>query len=126
MRRSSQLRLAFCALITCAVHHLPAANNRPLTYLEDTIKFCREHHVSFRFEPPGHERLLSRRLSVRDVDKRLVRQDDRNVRFETERLCLSFLHHARLLQVDSPKRLIPCGILDPEFEDAVVLRVDAG
>ena len=94
-----------------------------MAYLKDTIKFCREHHVSFRFEPPGHERLLSRRLSVRDGHKRLVRQDDRNVWLETKRLCLSFLHHARLLQVDSPKRLLPCGILDLEFEDAVVLRV---
>lgn len=100
-------------------------NQYQLTYLQYTVKFCREHHVSFRFERPGHERLLSRRLSIRDFHKRLVRQDDRNVRFEAERLCLSFLYHARLLQVDSPERLLPCGVLDPEFEDAVVLRIDA-
>ena len=103
-----------------------AATKRQLAYLEDTVKFCREHHVSFRFEPPGHERFLSRRLPVRDVHKRLVGQNDRNVRFETKRLCFSSLHHARLLQVNSPKRFLPCGVLDPEFEDAVVLRVDAG
>lgn len=97
-----------------------------MAYLEDTIKFCREHHVSFRFERPGHEGLLSRHLSIRDIHKCLVGQYDCNVCFKTERLCLSFLHHASLLQVDGPKRLLPCGILDLEFEDAVVLRVDAG
>lgn len=98
------------------------------TYLEDIIKFCREHHVSLRFELPSQERLLSRRLSVRDIHKRLVRQRDRNVRLEIKRLCISLLHHARLLQVDSPKRLLPGGIVDLEFEDAVVLRsfFDAG
>ena len=126
MSRSSQLRLGLCALITNMPSSECAVSKRQLAYLEDTIKFCRQHHVSFRFEPPGHERLLSRRLSVRDVHKRLVRQDDRNVRFETKRLCISFLHNPRLLQIDSPERVLPCGVLDLEFEDAVVLRIDAG
>ena len=92
-------------------------------YPEDIIKFHREHHVSFCFEPPSHERRFSPRPSFRDVHKRLVRHDDRNVRLEIMRLCRSFLHRSRRLQVDSPKRLLSCGILDFEFEDAVVLRI---
>lgn len=93
-----------------------------LAYFKDTIKFCREHHVPFRLEPPGHERLLPRQLSVRDVDKCLVGQDDRDVRFEAERLGLPLLHRARLLQVDDPPRLLSSLILHTELEDAVVLR----
>ena len=92
-------------------------------YLEDAIELRREHHVSFRLELARHERLLPRRLSVRDVDERVVRQDDRHVRLEPERLCIPLLHRARLLQVDRPRRLLPRGVLDAKLEHAVVLRI---
>lgn len=91
------------------------------TYLEDAVEFRREHHVPFRLERARHERLLARRLAVRDLDERLVRQDDRHVRLETVRLCLALLHRAGLFQVDRPPRLLPGRILDSELEDAVVL-----
>ena len=91
------------------------------TYLEDAIEFRREHHIPFRFERAGHERLLTRRLALRNVDERLVRQDDRHVRLETVRFRLSPFHRARLFQVDRPRRLLPGRILDEELKDAVVL-----
>jgi hypothetical protein len=93
-----------------------------MTYLEDAIELRREHHVSFRLERARHERLLPRRLALRDVDERLVRQDDRHVRLEPERLGLPLLHRARLLQVDRPRRLLPSGVLDAKLENAVVLN----
>ena len=91
------------------------------TYLEDAIEFRREHHIPFRLERARHERLLTRRLALRDVDERLVRQDDRHVRLETVRFRLSPFHRARLFQVDRPRRLLPGRILDEELKDAVVL-----
>jgi hypothetical protein len=94
-----------------------------IAYLEDAIELRREHHVSFRLELARHERLLPRRLSVRDVDERVVRQDDRHVRLEPERLCLPLLHRARLLQVDRPRRHLPRGVLDAKLEHAVVLTI---
>lgn len=99
-------------------------NQRQLAYLKEAIKFGREHHIPFCLERSGHERLLPRHLSVRDVDKSVVGQDDRDVRLKAERLCVPLLHQAQLLQVDGPRRLLPVRIFDPKLEDAVVLRDD--
>lgn len=120
---SSQLRLAPGALVTHVCSSTRRDDGKP-TYLKEAIQFCREHHIPFCLERSGHERFLPRQLSVRDVDKSVVGEDDRDVRLEAERLCVPLLHQAQLLQVDGPPRLLPVRILDPELEDAVVLRDD--
>jgi hypothetical protein len=90
-------------------------------HLKDAVEFGREHHVSFRLQLTRHERLLPSRLALRELDKRLVGQEDAHVGLQPVGLGLALLHGARLLEVDRPTRLLSRVILDPELEHAVVL-----